>query len=162
MYTNSTNINRGERMKKKAIICDIDGCLLKTGHIINEAEEKGLKDSEKWAYFQRKANDIYEVEFNFNLGDLLEALNKQGYKIILSTARSSEIRSQTIRRLKLHLSCDFELYMRDYDDVAPAPKVKKKHLKEIQKKYEVYLAIDDEDKNLDMFSSNGLYVMKSI
>lgn len=149
-------------MKKKAIICDIDGCLLDTAFIHQEIEEKGLEGVAKWRYFETYANDIELVNFNQNLGSILEILAQNGYEIILLTARSENIRNATVRKIKLNLNCKFELYMRPTNDISPACEIKKKHLKELKENYDVYLAIDDEDENLKMFSNNGLFVMKAI
>lgn len=148
-------------MKKRAIICDIDGCLLNTDYIHQEIKEKGLEGAAKWRYFETYANDI-DVNFNHNLGGLLESLARDGYEIILSTARNENIRHQTILKLRINLDCKFKLYMRASNDISPACEVKRKHLKQIQEEYAVEMAIDDEDANLKMFSSNGLFVMKAI
>lgn len=148
-------------MKKKAIICDIDGCLLDTAHIHEDIKELGLEGIDKWRYFEMYANDI-DVNFNYNLGGLLESLARNGYEIILSTARSESIKHRTILKLKTNLNCEFKLYMRASNDISPACEVKRKHLKQIQEEYAVEMAIDDEDANLDMFSKKGLFVMKAI
>lgn len=148
-------------MKKKAIICDIDGCLLDTAHIHKDIKELGLEGLDKWRYFEMYANDI-DVKFNHNLGGLLESLARNGYEIILSTARNENIKHRTILKLKSNLDCEFKLYMRASNDISPACEVKKKHLKQIQEEYIVEMAIDDEDANLDMFSKKGLFVMKAI
>ena len=125
-------------------------------------KEKGLEDAAKWRYFETYANDYMDVKFNFNLGDILEALAGKGYTIILLTARSENIRRATARRINFNLNCKYLMLMRDKNDISPAHVIKKKHLKEIQEKYEVMLAIDDEEENLNMYSSNGLFVMKAI
>ncbi len=148
-------------MKKKAIICDIDGCLLDTAHIHEDIKELGLEGLDKWRYFEMYANDI-DVKFNHNLGGLLESLARNGYEIIFSTARNESIKHRTILKLKSNLDCEFKLYMRASNDISPACEVKKKHLKQIQEEYAVEMAIDDEDANLDMFSKKGLFVMKAI
>lgn len=148
-------------MKKKAIICDIDGCLLDTAHIHKEIEEKGLDGADKWRYFEKHANSG-DIRFNYTLGTFLESLARDGYEIIISTARNESIRHQTILRLRRSLDCKFKLFMRASNDIRPACEVKKKHLKQIQEEYAVEMAIDDEDANLDMFSKNGLFVMKAM
>lgn len=146
---------------KKAIICDIDGCLLDTAHIHKVIEEKGLEGAAKWRYFEQNANSA-DVNFNYVLGEFLDCLAKDGYEIILSTARNENIKQDTSFKLRHYLDCDYRLYMRASNDISPACEVKKKHLKEIQEEFNVLMAIDDEDANLDMFSKNGLFVMKAI
>jgi 3-deoxy-D-manno-octulosonate 8-phosphate phosphatase KdsC-like HAD superfamily phosphatase len=149
-------------MKKKAIICDIDGCLLDTAIIHKEIEQKDLIGAQKWAYFERFANNIDKVSFNYNLGIALEALAKVGINIILLTARSESIRKSTARRLDMQLNCKYKLVMRNFGDEDTPRVIKKRHLENILKEYEVILAIDDEDENLKMFSAMGLFVMKAL
>ena len=55
---------------------------------------------------------------------------------------------------------DYCLLMRAKDDLDPAHIVKEKYLKTILENYEVILAIDDEQPNLDMFNRYGLLVKK--
>ena len=43
-------------MKRKAIICDIDGVLLQTDFILDEIHALGLKGDEKWEYFYENCN----------------------------------------------------------------------------------------------------------
>lgn len=145
---------------QNAIICDIDGCLLNTAHIHKEIAQKHLEGAQKWAYFEQCANNK-DVGFNHILGEFLEGLERQGYKIILSTARSERIRPQTKIKLVADFNCDFELYMRAPNDLGPACEVKRKHLIQIQEKYNVEMAIDDERANLDMYSKYGLLVMQA-
>ena len=45
-------------MKKKAVICDIDGVLLDSEHIFDKINELGLSGNDKWEYFNRHAKDV--------------------------------------------------------------------------------------------------------
>lgn len=146
--------------KPKAVICDIDGCLLDTRAILKEATEKTTNDAEKWRYFEAYANDRNKVPFNYILGEVLNSLRDSGYKIIFSTARSEAIKVNTKIRLRSELGFMGDLYMRALDDLGPADQVKYKHLKQIREYYDPQIAIDDEDANINMFSGNGLLVMK--
>ena len=78
------------------------------------------------------------------------------------TARSEKIRYNTRTRLNKEFKnvLDYCLLMRAKDDLDPAHIVKEKHLKTILERYEVILAIDDEQPNLDMFNRYGLLVKK--
>ena len=148
------------KYKRKAVICDIDGCLLDTSQIFKEIEEKGLQGNEKWAYFERYANDRDKAKFNFILADVLNCLRNQGYKIIFSTARSEAIRINTKIRLQTDLGFMGDLFMRPLGNINPAAEVKAEHLKSIKGFYNACIAIDDEDENLKMFSKNGLLAVK--
>lgn len=151
-------------MKKKAIICDIDGCLLDTAQIHKDIKELGLEGGAKWRYFGAKANDIRTVKFNHNMANLLKTLADTGVKIILLTARSESIRYQTRVRLDYEIDAAFnyDLLMRPINDFSDSSTIKFNHLKKILNGYEVILAIDDEDTNLKMFSFNGIFAMKPI
>lgn len=68
--------------KPKAIICDIDGCVIDTSRIYEEIAEKGITGADKFAYFEEYANDPAKALINQQLVDILEFLRLQGYKII--------------------------------------------------------------------------------
>lgn len=150
------------KIRQKAIICDIDGCLLDSSKVLEEAELNTNSANDKWGYFDKYANDFSKVYFNENLGGLLASMFRNGYKIIFSTARSVAIRTDTQIRLRSELGFNFSLFMRSLDDKREAHKVKQEHLNIIQKFYDVRMAIDDEDANLEMFARNGIFVMKAI
>ena len=147
--------------KPKAIICDIDGCVIDTSRIYEEIAEKGITGADKFAYFEEYANDPAKALINQQLVDILEFLRMQGYKIIFSTARSKAIKVGTITRLRGCMMYS-DIYMRDLDDFRPAAEVKTDHLKRIKEFYDVHIAIDDEDDNLKMFSQNNILAMKVI
>lgn len=151
-------------MKQKAIICDIDGCLLDTLNIHKQIEELGLTGALKWRYFEAGANDIKTVKFNRNLANVLKTFADTGIKIILLTARSEAIRYSTKLRLDYEINAAFsyKLLMRSMGDSNDPHIVKYLHLKKILEEYDVILAIDDEDANLKMFAANGIFVMKPI
>ena len=87
-------------MKKKTVICDIDGVLLDSEHIFDKINELGLSGNDKWEYFNRHANDV-DVIANKNVIDLLSAFNSAGIRIIFLTARSQEIEAQTRAKLDM-------------------------------------------------------------
>lgn len=148
-------------MKQDVVICDIDGCLLNTSAVLAEAKLQP-SEADKWRYFNTYANDRKKVAFNYLLAEILKSLRDSGYKIIFSTARSEAIKVNTKIRLRSELGFMPDMYMRALGDIRPACEVKADHLKLIQKYYNPCIAIDDEDANLDMFSKNGLFVMKAI
>lgn len=148
--------------KPKAIICDIDGCIMDTSRIYEEIAEKGITGAEKFAYFEQYANDPAKALINHQLAEILKFLNAQGYKIIFSTARSIVIKLRTMIRLRDELGFIGDLYVRGKNDFRPSAEVKADHLRRIKEYYDVHIAIDDEDENLKMFSENNILAMKVI
>ncbi len=151
-----------DKFKPKAIICDIDGCVLDTSAIYKEIERLNLEGQRKWMFFETFANDSKMSVFNQTLGNWLVSQYIKGINIIFLTARSEKIRYNTRTRLNKEFKnvLDYCLLMRAKDDLDPAHIVKEKHLKTILERYEVILAIDDEQPNLDMFNRYGLLVKK--
>jgi hydroxymethylpyrimidine pyrophosphatase-like HAD family hydrolase len=154
-------------MKQKAIICDIDGVLLDTSHIFERIEKAGLTGDEMWDFFNRHAND-YDVEVDSRIVELLETFANQGFRIIFLTARSIEIEKQTRAKIELAIArfsesiFDFLLIMRPSRNTDSAEKMKESWLQLLRQKYNVMFAIDDDDKNCEMFAKNNLLVMKSL
>lgn len=148
--------------KTKAIICDIDGCILDSSAVHAEIKRYKLEGAKKWLFFESFANNSKLVKFNRILGDWLYNQAKKGVAIIFLTARSENIRYTTRLRLASEFKPDFEfkLLMRAKDDLDPAHVCKAKHMEDILATYDVILAIDDEQANLDMFNSYGLLVKK--
>lgn len=154
-------------IKQKAIICDIDGVLLETEHIFDRIKRAGLQGSDKWKFFNRHAND-FDVEIDSRVVEMLEALSKQGYKIIFLTSRSGEIYKQTRAKIATAIGLyaqtvfDYILIMRKYRDLRSSVEVKAEWLKEIQQEFDVIFAIDDEDENCEMFAQNGIMTLQVI
>jgi len=151
-------------MKKRAIICDIDGVLLDTKHIFENIEKYELTGDDKWDYFNRHAND-YDVEIDSRIVEMLDALSKD-YKIVFMTARSFEIHKQTRAKIAQAIGLysgsifDYEIIMRRIDDFRASDEVKEGMLKYIQKLYDVVFAIDDESPNCEMFKQNGILTLQ--
>ncbi len=146
--------------KPKAVICDIDGCLLDSQGVLEEAEANTTNSNDKWRYFEKYANDRNKVAFNYVLGNMLNDMRNNGYKIIFSTARSEAIKIATKIRLKAELGFMGDLYMRPLDNFDSSADVKAMHLKTIKNYYDVRMAIDDDESNIKMFSESGLRTIK--
>lgn len=150
---------------KKAIICDIDGCLLNTELVYKEIFRKNLTGDEKWNYFHEQANNPSIVSKNSRLFDLLNNYTKLNYQVILLTARSFEIYHKTYEYLTLGIGAKLELpllKMRELNDRRPAHIVKQEILSELQKEYYIEFAIDDETENCEMFKRNGILTLKVV
>jgi len=152
-------------MKQKAIICDIDGVLLDTSKVFKQIEDFYLTGNIKWKYFNRHANDN-DVPCDIRIMRILEWFVDNGYKIIFLTARSEEIYRQTRAKIQYEQALyankpfDFLLIMRPSDVLAPSDEVKYNALLEIEKKYNIFCAIDDDADNCDMFASKGILTLQ--
>lgn len=152
-------------MLKKAIICDIDGVLLETKHIFEEIEKANLTGASKWDYFNRRAND-HDVEVDTRVIEVLETFANQGYKILFVTARSAEIWKQTRAKIDMAIGqyaqniFEYSLAMRGTDDFNASDCVKAELLQQIQEKYDVLFAIDDDKSNCDMFCKNNILTLQ--
>lgn len=148
--------------KQKAIICDIDGCLLNTERIFKEIFQKNLKGDEKWAYFHKFANEPSHAIKNQFLINCLIFASKNDYEILLVTARNEEIYKETFKYLYDNSGevFDFKLFCRKHNDYRPAWIVKEEITKELLKKYNIIMAIDDEISNCQMFESLGILTFK--
>lgn len=152
-------------MLKKAIICDIDGVLLETKHIFEEIEKANLTGASKWDYFNRRAND-HDVEVDIRVIEVLETFANQGYKILFVTARSAEIWKQTRAKIDMAIGqyaqniFEYSLAMRGTDDFNASDCVKAELLQQIQEKYDVLFAIDDDKSNCDMFRKNNILTLQ--
>ena len=152
-------------MLKKAIICDIDGVLLETKHIFEEIEKANLTGASKWDYFNRRAND-HDVEVDTRVIEVLETFANQGYKILFVTARSAEIWKQTRAKIDMAIGqyaqniFGYSLAMRGTDDFNASDCVKAELLQQIQEKYDVLFAIDDDKSNCDMFRKNNILTLQ--
>ena len=152
-------------MKKKAIICDIDGVLLDTSHIMERIEKAGLTGDDKWEFFDRHAND-HDVEADYRVIEMLEVFASQGYRIIFLTARSVEIETPTRAKIQIAIAqyaesiFDFLLIMRPTLNTEPAPDLKERWLNLLREEYDVLMAIDDETANCEMFARNKVLTTK--
>lgn len=141
--------------KENAIICDIDGCLIQTDWIFNDAKRLGLNGEETFTLFDLYANDIMNsVDKNLVLTIKLLNFDK---KIIFLTARSEDIRERTRKNLERILpGVSFLLCMRPSDDKRPQKAVKEDYLRTITEHYNVVLAIDDSAENCAVFEKHDI------
>ena len=148
--------------KNKAIICDIDGCLVNTDRIFKEILQRDLTGDEKWDYFHRFANEPSHSLKNRRLIQYLIDMSYKGYEILLVTARSEEIYKETFKYLynNSNYVFDFKLYCRKINDYRPSWVVKEDITKDLLKDYDVIMAIDDELANCQMFESLGLLTFR--
>ena len=147
-------------MKRKAIVCDIDGVLLDSSHLMQEAEYFELYGDLKWDYFYNHCNDVEVIT------ETKEFILKcaETFDILLSTARNEKCKYTTLNKLQkeglFFLSCD--IYMRKQDDFRPASEVKREHLIEIMKEFDVIAFIDDDIDNCEMAKELGILSLRRV
>lgn len=167
-------------MKRKAIVCDIDGVLLDSSHIMQEAEDLELYGDLKWDYFYNHCNDVevifetkkfldtidsgyYVTKENIIDGfDSYTHCDRQKYVIIISTARNEKCRTATEDKLfDEHIGYD-KMYMRKDGDFRSACEVKKDHLIEIMEEFDIVAFIDDDIDNCEMAKSLGILSLRRV
>lgn len=118
----------------KAIICDIDGVLVDNSLILNHIKSNNLVGEEKWKYINSHINGL-DTYPNRKMMELIKMFYLKDFKIILLTARSEEIREQTIRTIEndffllTDLIIEFDIYMRKLEDYDLKPhEIKQKYL----------------------------------
>ena len=149
-------------MRRRAIVLDLDGVVVKTEPIFKEIYMQELKGDARWDYFHANCNrDDIEVIEGFR--EFYKTLtNALPLAIIISTARNEKCRQGTIEKLtKEHIIFD-HLYMRKDGDYRPSPEVKKEHLKEIMNSYKVVAFIDDDLSNCEMVKELGIFSMRKV
>ena len=148
-------------MQNKAIILDIDGVLLDSSKVLFEIYDLKLKGDEMWDYFYKYCNNPEKVPLIKSTKDFINLLDKGTY-IILSTARNEKCRRETEARLKLEQIPYTFLYMRKEVDLRPSPAVKKDHLHEIAKKFNIITFIDDDLLNCQMAKAEGILSFRKV
>lgn len=169
-------------MKRKAIVIDLDNTVLNTQFIIEEIFKLGLKGEEKWEYFYNNCNsDRVEVisetkkfldtidsgyyvvkEIIIDGFDSYTYCDKQKYVIIISTARNEKCRTATEDKLfDEHIGYD-KMYMRKDGDFRSACEVKKDHLIEIMKEFDIVAFIDDDIDNCEMAKELGILSLRRV
>lgn len=146
--------------KPKAIVCDIDGVCLDSSLIFKELFDLKLKGDAKWDYFREHCNGprVSKIE---NSRILINNANNCAH-IIFSTARNEKCREATEQRL---LSDGFffeKIYMRSQNDYRESKDVKKDHLLEIMKSYDILAFIDDDLTNCEMAKELGILTLRKV
>lgn len=149
-------------MLRKAIICDIDGCLLDTSKIDKHCE--GMLSKEFWEFFETHANDANYSKKNKNVFDLVNLYYQEEYEIILLTARSKRIAKQTYFYLtegKIRLPKEILLVCRDENEDGIADvDIKQRRLTKLLEDYDIRIAIDDREENCVLFARNNILAMQ--
>lgn len=154
-------------MKRKAIICDIDNCLIDISGLEEVVGNADFK-SDRYAleFFELNANDTRWVKKNQSLFDLVNLYHQDNYEIILLTARSKRLQSDTYKFLtsgNIRLPREIIIISRGIDEEGiPDYELKESKLQKILEDFDVELAIDDNQGNCDMFKRNGIFALKVV
>ena len=150
-------------MKAKCIILDIDSTILDSDFILREIHSLGLKGDEKWDYFYQHCNGdrVKAIEstkefyttIRYNINDLC---------CIISTARNEKCSKATLKKLAEEKIVFDRSYWRKQHDLRPACEVKKDHLIEIMKEFDIVAFIDDDLANCEMAKSLGVLALREI
>lgn len=147
-----------EMTKRNAIVLDIDGVLLDNTQTFKDILRLQLTGDEMWDYFYNNCNGFH-VPLIQETMTFLNFVSKKVH-IILSTARNEKCRALTEARLR----CDFvpfkKLYMRANKDFRPSAEIKKEHLQDIMKDYNIIAFIDDDPSNCEMAKALGIFTLK--
>ena len=148
--------------KEQAVIFDADGVLLNTSYIFEEIFKLKLKGDEKWDYFKKHCNSERTQAFR-DILDLWFALSGR-FKVFVSTARNEKCKEET--PAKLQRSYFFipneNLLMRKDGDYRESQEVKKDHLLQIMKDYDIIAFIDDDLKNCEMARDLGVLALRKV
>ena len=149
-------------MKEKAVVLDIDGIILDSSFILKEIHEKGLKGEEKWEYYYSNCNSDRVYVFD-SAWELLQTFYDAEMQVLLSTARNERNRDATNQKLWFqHGICYDGLYMREEGDYRPSAEVKREHLQEIMKEYDIVMFVDDDLSNCEMAKEFGILSLRKV
>ena len=146
---------------KDVVVLDIDGLILNTEYIFQELLDLGLKGDEKWEYFHKNCNSD-KTELMPGALELLQIFYDAGISIVFSTARNEKCKEATEKKLHSYGINFIELYMRKDGDLRLSSEVKKEHLENIMKKYNVTLFIDDDLSNCEMAKNMGISTLRKV
>jgi len=127
--------------KSKAIIVDIDGVVLHYPYWQNVED------------FYQHLDKCVAVDWMVHL---INCIHIQGIKIIFLTARDQKCQIMTNIQLKQLFDFKYELYMRIQGDLRQDYEIKQDYIPRLQKKYNILFAIDDNERNCEMFKQNKI------
>lgn len=143
-------------MKRPAIIVDIDGTVADLTHRLHHLETPGKK---------RDWDSFYATqELDTPMPKTIEFVKDKSkdHSVLFITGRPDDYAGVTKDWLDSHFpGLNYELYMRS-DYTPPAEYKKSVYNNLIKDRYQVVLALDDDQENLDMFSSLGIRAIKPL
>lgn len=147
-------------MKQRAIICDIDECLLDSSQPLLMSQRAIIKfgmDSGMDMFY----SNLHLCKRNEWCFELLERMTKNGDIVVLFiTGRSETARKHTEAYLNFKNDVPYLLYMRPKESKEDDHIVKRKILERIIDDYEILFALDDRESNCCMYRSFGITTLK--
>lgn len=149
-------------MKRKAIVIDIDNCVLNSQFILDEIHKLGLKGEDKWEYFYEHCNSD-RVEVIEKTKKFLFLFWINDVTMIFSTARNKKCYESTVEKFHKEGIYFDKLLMRKDDDFRPAYEVKREHIEIIRRMgYDIIAFIDDDLQNCEMAKSLGILALRRV
>jgi hydroxymethylpyrimidine pyrophosphatase-like HAD family hydrolase len=143
-----------ERMKKRAVICDLDGTLCNADHRKHNVEG----DKKDWEAFY--ASLYYDLPNVWCLR-LIRAMENIDFEIIFVSGRPEEWRGKTLEWLEIFWCSSGPLFMRKDKDFRQDAIIKEEIYREhIEPKYDVLFCIDDRKQVVDMWRRIGLVCLQ--
>lgn len=137
------------------VVCDLDG----TASLFNSIGKHGtvIKHPGVHARSPYDASACADDAPNEPVFAVLEAMYKNGYKIVFCSGREDCYRSQTETFLKKHTDIEFKLLMRKTGDQRKDSIIKEEIYKEnIAPKYNVFFIMDDRNQVVEKWRELGL------
>lgn len=132
---------------KKAVLIDIDNTLVNASVVFKKVLDK-IKE-EQFNYFYDHVHDCTEIKWCVDLVKLLAIR----YDLVFLTGRNAVCREATEKQLKDLGFKDYELVMRYAgDSITKDEDMKRMLLKDLLKRYEFVLAIDDREQNCKVYT----------
>ena len=150
-------------MTRKAIVCDIDGVVLNTQFILEEIHELGLKGEDEWEYFYKHCNSdrVKAIETTKNFYTTIR-YGINDLCCIISTARNVKCSDETLKKLAREKIIFDRSYWRKDGDLRHACEVKREHLLQIMKEFDVIAFIDDDLANCEMAKELGVLALRRV
>jgi hypothetical protein len=148
---------------KRAIICDIDQCLLNSlvpVEMKNIAKNfgQGLTEKQIWDNFY---NNLHLCKRNEWCFELIEQMTIQNdIKIIFITGREERAREATEDYFKFSHPIDWELHMRPNGCLDEDVIIKSNIMKELIGQYEFIFALDDREANCKVYQAFGITTLQ--
>jgi len=147
-------------MKRKVIVCDIDGMVLNTQFILDEIHELGLKGEDEWEYFCKNCNSD-RVQLMPRIKEYLSGLHSEVGRFFM-TARNEKCVEETAKKLESFKIRVDRLYMRIQNDLRPACEIKREHLLQIMEEFDIIAFIDDNLQNCEMAKELGILALRRV
>lgn len=110
-------------------------------------------------YDASKCDEVDEI--NEPVAQTCELYAKNGFKIVFMSGRKKDFEAATRRFIEKHLSCSYELYMRESHDNRKDSIVKKEMFEaNVQNKYNVFFVMDDRNSVVEMWRDLNLKVFQ--